>query len=204
MNYYSKFGRNIEKIYLKKFPKIINNSNVNILKTYKNSKINPFTYLNKNGEAPKKKDEDIFQKIKPEKFYKNLSRSEEEIKKDRKIYLKKIYNRNSFYNNEKYENQIKIERIKRAKKILEQRKKLYNPDPSRYNPNYNYLYVSVKSCVFGKEHNKSVNLNKNILNYENEIYKTNYLIKKKKNLFKIKNFIKKSSITNNNIKFIKK
>ena len=205
MNYYSKFGRNIEKIYLKKFPKILNNSNLNISKTYKNSKINPFTYLNNNGEAPKKKDEDIFQKIKLEKFYKNLSRSDEEIKKERKIYLKKIYNRNSFYNNEKFENQIKIERIKRAKKILEERKKFYNPEPSRYNPNYNYLYVSVKSCIFGKEHNKSVNLKKNktILNYENDILKTNYLIKKK-NLFKIKNYIKKSSITNNNINFIKK
>ena len=78
MKYYSKFGRNIEKIYLKKFPKIINNSNLNIFKHYKKSKINPFTYLNRNGEAPKKKEEDIFQKIKLEKFYKHLSRSEEE------------------------------------------------------------------------------------------------------------------------------
>ena len=82
--------------------------------------------------------------------------------------------------------------MKRAKQILEQRKKFYNPEPSRYNPNYKYLYVSVKSCIFGKEHNKSVNLKKN---NEKDIIKT-HCFDKKKNLFKIKNYKRKSSLSN--------
>ena len=201
MNYYSNFGKNIEKIYLKKkFPIILKNNIKFNFKIHKNSKINPYTYLNENGEAPKNKDEDIFQKIKLKKFYKYLSRSDEEIKKERTNNLKKIYNRISYYNNEKFEKEIKNERIKRAKQILEQRKKFYNPEPSRYNPNYKYLYVSVKSCIFGKEHNKSVNLKKN---NEKDIIKTNFF-EKNKNLFKIKNYKRKSSLSNGNINFLNK
>ena len=193
MIYYSNFGKNIEKIYLKKkFPIILKNNIKFNFKIHKNSKINPYTYLNENGEAPKNKDEDIFQKIKLKKFYKNLSRSDEEIKKERTNNLKKIYNRISYYNNEKFEKEIKNERIKRAKQILEQRKNFYNPEPSRYNPNYKYLYVSVKSCIFGKEHNKSVNLKKN---NEKDIIKTNFF-EKNKNFFKIKNYKRKSSLSN--------
>jgi hypothetical protein len=201
MNYYSNFGKNIEKIYLKKkFPIILKNNIKFNFKIHKNSKINPYTYLNENGEAPKNKDEDIFQKIKLKKFYKNLSRSDEEIKKERTNNLKKIYNRISYYNDEKFEKEIKNERIKRAKQILEQRKKFYNPEPSRYNPNYKYLYVSVKSCIFGKEHNKSVNLKKN---NEKDIIKTNFF-EKNKNFFKIKNYKRKSSLSNGNINFLNK
>lgn len=202
MNYYSNFGKNIEKIYLKKkFPIILKNNIKFNFKIHKNSKINPYTYLNENGEAPKNKDEDIFQKIKLKKFYKNLSRSDEEIKKERTNNLKKIYNRISYYNDEKFEKEIKNERIKRAKQILEQRKKFYNPEPSRYNPNYQYLYVSVKSCIFGKEHNKSVNLKKN---NEKDTLKTNDFFEKQKNLFKIKNYKRKSSLSNGNINFMNK